>query len=269
MDLNKEKAALFHVMDKFFGTTGGDRFISTDTFKIHDKNFPNIFSELGRLGVMLCGGAITSLFSGDPVNDLDFYVKKQENIRAAEAYLKTIFKDHEHITLNALTLKRASEKSKKLWSVQVIRRFTGDAAEIFDWFDFTVTHGAFDFEQGVFHFGDRFFTDVAKKKLVYSGASKYPICAMYRTKKYMDKGYSISGATIMHIALSIVQLKIENYGQLKEQLMGIDTSFLQKLLDEEDPTNPVDYGEFMEKAFRLIDGIGGLTEAEQEEQGNG
>ena len=149
--------------------------------------------------------------------------------------------------------------------MQLITRFTGEAEDIFQWFDFTVTHGAYDFEKEGFVFGDRFFMDVSKRRLVYSGASKYPICAMYRTKKYVARGYELPGSTIMHIALSIVQLQIENYQQLKEQLMGIDTVYLQKLLEAKQPDAPVDYGEFIYEAFQTIDRITGATQAEADE----
>jgi hypothetical protein len=47
--------------------------------------------------------------------------------------------------------------------------------------------------------------------------------------------------------------------------MGIDTMYLQKLLEAKSPDAPVDYGEFVAEAFKRIDQISGLTQAEEED----
>jgi hypothetical protein len=49
---------------------------------------------------------------------------------------------------------------------------------------------------------------------------------------------------------------------LKEQLMGIDTMFLQGLLNAKDPDAPVEYGEFLEEAFKRLNYSTGQTMAE-------
>jgi hypothetical protein len=215
---------------------------------------------------MVCGGAVNATFTNSTINDLDFYLKDSKYRDECAAWLYSMFPEKFH-TQNAITFKRKAEHSRKKYVVQLITRFSGSAHDIFDWFDFTITHCAYDFEEDKFEFGSRFFPDLAKRRLVYSGASKYPICAMYRTSKYVARGFILPGATIMHIALSIVQLKIENYKDLKEQLMGIDTIYLQGLLNAKDPNAPVNYGEFVFEAFQLIDRISGMTAAEEDDHG--
>lgn len=273
LNFGKEEAQVMHIIDRFFGTVNGATtvtLVETDTngktrttTKV-DDTIPNVVAEMRRLRLLLCGGAINSIFTGAEVNDLDFYMINNSNQKKVEDFFKRHFKDEMFESSNALTFKRRSKRH--VYTAQLITRFTGHAHEIFNWFDFTITHCAYDFDNCKFEFGNRFFQDVSKKRLVYSGASKYPICAMYRTKKYMDRGYNLSGATIMHIALSIVQLKINNYKELKDQLLGIDTSYLTKLLDRYNPENPVDYGEFIYEAFQLVDRINGYTAAEEEDE---
>ena len=277
--MDKEKFQLRHTIDKFFGTSEGyalQENVQTNIINevssvvkrwfTRDVQKPNVFSELKRLKLMVCGGTINSIFTNSSVNDLDFYMKDPSLVDECKAFLKSHFPDFEVVTINANTYKRKSPRSNKRWTVQLITRFHGEAADIFNWFDFTITHGAYDFEKEEFIFGDRFFSDLAKRRLVYSGSSMYPICAMYRTKKYVERGYELPGATIMHIALSIVQLKIEKYKDLKEQLMGIDTMYLQKLLEAKQPDAPVNYGEFIYEAFQTIDRITGATQAEEDEE---
>jgi hypothetical protein len=272
VEMDKEKFQLRHAVDKFFGTEEGWPVIHKEQTSIidevksvlrrwteRDATKANVFLELKRLKLMVCGGTINSIFTNSNINDLDFYMKDPSMLGECKAFLKHYFPDIEIETVNASTYKRKSTRSNKRWTVQLITRFHGEAADIFNWFDFTITHGAYDFETESFVFGDRFFSDLAKRRLVYSGSSMYPICAMYRTKKYVERGYELPGATIMHIALSIVQLKIENYKDLKEQLMGIDTMYLQKLLEAKQPDAHVNYGEFIYEAFQTIDRITGAT----------
>lgn len=283
-DYEKEKFQLLYVIDRFFGTSEGFVFkevnhldgkgepikdmyerpyITRDISKAHK----NIFGRMAELGLLLCGGAINSTFTNGTINDLDFYMTDASKKDEIVAFLSEFFPIEKMVTLNAITMQRKSPKSNKKYTVQLITRFSGAPQKIFNWFDFTITHGAYHFGEEIFYFGYRFFTDLAKRRLVYSGASKYPICAMYRTKKYQDRGYELPGATIMHIALSIVQLKITNYGELKEQLMGIDTIYLQKLIEAKQPDAPVNYGEFVHEAFQLIDHISGLSQAEEDDDG--
>lgn len=211
----------------------------------------DIVKELGRLGLMLAGGAVTSIFSGSKVNDLDFYIKDAKRIDEATAFLSIWFPEPPYVSDNAITFKRKSKKGPKVWTVQLIKRFTGGPTDIFSTFDFTITQGLFDFENECFVFGERFLQDIATRKLTYLGGSRYPICALWRTQKYQARGYSIPGSTIMHIALSIVRLEIKTYKDLKEQLLGVDTVYLQELLSQAkyDQALPVDYGQFLKDAF--------------------
>jgi hypothetical protein len=262
-----ETAKLNQVLATFFGVPehkwlAGPEGVWVETLK----------QEMAELGLMLAGGTITSIFTGKHVNDLDFYIKDERDLKKAQDFFLRVFhngKDMPYISRNAATYKRKSDKSAKVWTIQLISRFTGNPWQIMGWFDFTITQGVYDFGArweiiderkvfiGDFFFGDRFFQDIGKRKLVYLGSSKYPICAMHRTKKYIARGYDCPGSTIMHIALSIVQLKIENYGQLKDQLMGIDTSYLQNLLGEDryNDALPVDYGTFLQEALDSINGF--------------
>lgn len=281
---DKEAAQVRYAIDRFFGTENGwkvqeevvNEVNSVGAFvrKVINKAFlnkpeeghKNVFDELARLRLMLCGGAINSTFTNAEINDLDFYLRDPQLLPEAKAFLAEWFPVDHIETINAVTMKRKSAKSNKKWTIQLITKFSGEPSQIFDWFDFTITHGAYCFDTKEFCFGERFFPDLAKRRLVYSGASKYPICAMYRTNKYVKRGYELPGSTIMHIALSIVQLRIENCAQLKEQLMGIDTMYLRKVLDKYNPENPVNYGEFIAEAFKTIDRITSLTAAEEEDK---
>lgn len=255
-----ERHYLNSVLYRYFGLTSDN---PTDEDSIYFKpTFNNKFNEIlfkiGSLGLMLAGGSILSIVTKTKVNDLDFYIKNPNNINDAIVFFTSNFQNEgePHVTDNAITFKRRN--GRRIYKAQLITRFTGNVADILNTFDFTVCQGIYDFAENVFGFSDRFWTDLAKKRLVYVGSSQYPICALYRTKKYQDKGFYLPGSTVMHIALSIIRLKITNYKELKEQLMGIDTMFLQGLLSQSkfDDRLPVNYGEFLVEALNVINNIG-------------
>lgn len=255
MDNRNELARLDDALEAYFEPTN---YYNRNGSNIgEDSALAMLKVDLKRLGLMLCGGAITSLFTRAKVNDLDFYMTDITRKQEVDDFLRIFFPEHPYKSDNALTYKRQSSRSRKVWSVQLITRFHGTPQDILDTFDFTVTQGIYSFVSNTFTFGDRFFQDLASKRLTYLGMSRFPICAMYRTKKYQERGYSVPGSTIMHIALSIVRLEIKTYKDLKQQLMGIDTMYLQGLLNKSQYADdiPVDYGQFMADAFSRIDGI--------------
>lgn len=223
-------------------------------FKEDELTQEELFKKLAELKLVIAGGAITSLFTGAPVNDLDFYMEDSSRKDEIFEFFSKYFKERPYISSNCITFKRKNKNSTKRWTIQLITRFTGGPYALFDDFDFTITTGAFSFNDNKFYFGDRFFTDIGKRKLVFIGNSNYPICALFRTKKYQARGYSLPGSTVMHIGLSIVRLKINTYKELKEQLLGIDTIYLQNLLNQGKYADnlPVDYGQFLADALEFL-----------------
>jgi hypothetical protein len=211
---------------------------------------------LDSCGVQICGGAVVSVMMKTKVNDLDFYLMDPSFSGHLKVLLNFMLEDEPFYTANAVTYSRKGT-GRTRYSVQVIYRFVGHPQEIFKNFDFTVTQAAYSFMGDEFHFGERFWPDIAARRLIYQGDSKYPICALYRTKKYERKGFRTPGSTLMHIGLCIVQLDIKTYKELKEQLHGIDTQFLGPLLNEKDDAAPVDVGAFLKEA---LDAIYGETE---------
>jgi hypothetical protein len=254
-----EKRYLLRKVEQFFGSGASKEEVEGVTI-CKGSSTDLLLKRLGELGVILCGGALTSLFSNTPISDLDLYVENSENLGDVKTAIKEYFGEPVFVSENAETYSRRNKGSNKKYSVQLITRFTGPPSAIFSNFDFTITMGCYSFAEEGFVLHERFLADIAKRRLVYSGGSQFPICAMYRTKKYQARGYTLPGSTIMHIALSIVRLDIKGYKELKQQLLGIDTSMLQNLLDSPkyrskiEGNVPIDYGEFIEDAFKKIEG---------------
>jgi hypothetical protein len=60
-------------------------------------------------------------------------------------------------------------------------------------------------------------------------------------------------------------LNIKTYGELKQQLSGIDTCYLQNLLNQEKYGDaiPVNYAEFLKDVFDSINGVDPEAEIEE------
>ena len=212
-----------------------------------DNMLKSLLAEMSMLSINICGGAITSIFTASAIKDLDFYVEDVDKMLEAIAFFDRNFGTQTFKSINAISWKR--RQGTRTFPVQLITRFTGPTSVIFEDFDFTVCQGAFNIQRDTFEFSERFLPDICKREIRYCGRSHYPICAMFRTLKYQRKGFKLSGITVMKIALAIAQLRITTYGQLKEQLFGIDTMYLQGLLGDVDPDIPFEYGEFVAKIF--------------------
>ncbi len=194
------------------------------------NNLPKeLIEKLEEYKVIIAGGAIRSVFSGEPISDYDLYFKKKEDADKLIKYFEN--KDYElcFLTESAKTYKI----DKTLFQIILLEStFLPSAKEIIDNFDFTICMGAYDTFLNQFILHPNFLLDLASRNLVYNVNAKFPLCSLYRVGKYVRRGYHISGVEIIKLGLSINNLKMDNYQDLKEQLVGIDTLFLKDLTDK-------------------------------------
>ena len=244
----KERTQLLNRMFTYFGNPGKQS---------------ELLYDMGKMGLNICGGAITSVFSNAPINDLDFYLEDLADLPRAIKFFEVLGFEQTFTTDTALSFQRQGN-GRRLYKIQLITYFVGKPDEIFGSFDFTICCGAYSFRDEQFNLHPRFLPDLAKRKLVYMGGSRFPICALYRTVKYQKRGYSLPGSTAMHLGLAISRLDILTYADLKAQLRGIDTLYLFKFLEMKPNDMPFDYADFVAEAFERIDGMPGEAEKEDE-----
>jgi hypothetical protein len=235
---NANRYKVLSAVDEFFGV----------------KESANRYEKFGELGLMLAGGTINSIYSGRSINDLDFYLRDETKLQDAIAYMESVFGKPVYKSDNALTYKRASGKNE--YEVQLITRFYGTPEEILNTFDFTIVQGCYDFQTESFVLDENFLTDIAKRVLRYSNNSRYPLCALIRTKKYKDRGYVLPNSTIIAIAFALNRVDMTSYKGIKDQLLGVDTMFLVNFLESLDAECELDDAkkmEFVEHCCTLID----------------
>jgi len=195
----------------------------------------NILKPLKECSAIIAGGAIRSVFANEEISDYDIYFTCKKDL---EKFIKIIEDEDKEddfrkvsFTESAITYKFLHSYPKVVLQVIILPELMTIAENIIKQFDFTICMGAYDINKDEFILHDKFLEHLSRKELYYNIACKYPICSMYRVKKYLNKGYCISGIEMVKLALSINNLKMDNYKDLKKQLIGIDTMFLKDLTD--------------------------------------
>ena len=222
------------------------------------ENYPRhkflLLNQLGKdtidalrmSSAIIAGGAIRSVFGKEFISDYDLYFFYQGDLDRAKEYFddKFVLK---YSTPNAYSYSKDKIRVQLIRSPHFVDR---GIAALLDEFDFTVCMGAFYFSDEMFCLSDRFLLDLSRKELKFNVNAKYPLSSLFRVRKYLSKGYTISGTDIIKIGLSINNLDMKTYSDLKDQLLGIDTAFLQELTDKlmspEYAEKRYDFNEFMD-----------------------
>jgi hypothetical protein len=122
-------------------------------------------------------------------------------------------------------------------NVQVIIRFWGDVDEIHKNFDFVHCMNYWTFSDGVVLRLDS-LEALMSKTLIYLG-SLYPVCSVFRARKFIERGWSINAGQYLKMILQCSELDLSSYMILEEQLTGVDAAYFSDLLSKaRDKDNP-------------------------------
>lgn len=125
-----------------------------------------------------------------------------------------------YITSNAITLTN---------DIQVIFRFTGEIREIHKNYDFTHCKCAYDYNEKDLFIHDEALECMINKELRYT-TSKYPLCSLFRIRKFLERGWHINAGQILKIALDLNKLDLNNVEILHDQLIGVDHSYFRSII---------------------------------------
>lgn len=237
--------------------------------------------ELVLTNYIVTGGCIASMLLGEKINDYDVYFRdidvaakvakyyvnkfdpdneKEFVISKSEANDQIIIQDPSRsyvvtskkepkdgekyvpigITSNAITLSN---------DVQLIIRFVGEPEEIHKNYDFVhctayMTHDGLDISSSVFE-------SLITRELKYVG-SLYPICSMFRIRKFLARGFTINAGEMFKIAWDINELDLDSPAVLADQLVGVDYTYFRELLRKLEQNREVVNRDYV---FRLINDI--------------
>ncbi len=121
---------------------------------------------------------------------------------------------------NAITLKN---------KIQLVIRFYGEPDQIHSNYDFQHAMCSYDYYNDKLVLPSEALESMMSKTLYYKG-SLYPICSMFRCRKFIEREWTISAGEMLKIAWQISELDLNEPVVLKEQLTGVDAAYFYQLI---------------------------------------
>ncbi len=132
------------------------------------------------------------------------------------------------LSQNAITL---SDK------MQIVIRFFGSPDQIHDNYDFIHAMNYYDYGNKKLELKLEALEALLSRTLIYKG-SLYPIASVFRTKKFIERGWRISAGQQIKMMWQISELDLKDFNVIREQLTGVDQAYLHQLknaLEDVDP----------------------------------
>lgn len=125
-----------------------------------------------------------------------------------------------YITSNAITLSN---------NIQIIVRFFGDVNKIHENYDFIHCTCSYDWGNNSLELPQKALEAIINKELIYVG-SKYPICSLIRTRKFLKRGYTINAGQYIKMCYQVSKLNLDDINVLEDQLIGVDSAYFNDVL---------------------------------------
>lgn len=199
-----------------------------------------VYSILKELNCIVAGGAITSIFTNNEINDIDVYFRSKEDVTKL---LGTImgYGDGEYIgSAESFSLHISFYTNRSILvggggcnhPIQLITfKFFEDVQDIFDTFDFTVCMGAYDFATESFTLHPEFLKHNAQKYISFNTGTAFPLISLLRMNKYKDKGYYVSKQEFLRCALTASQLQLNSWEDAIDHIGGMYGYVLEDTFD--------------------------------------
>lgn len=172
-------------------------------------------SDFTPLHAFIAGGALTSVFTAQPINDVDLYFKSKE------AFIEAVRDAYD----NGLWCVAASDRAITFAHGDSVLQFMHfdffeTAEAIFDAFDFTACMAAYDLDAQTFVFHDDFFKHANQRYLKFHAGTRFPFGSLLRTIKYQARGYSLGKGDLLRIALRCHQVPLNSWDDLAAAIGG-------------------------------------------------
>lgn len=113
--------------------------------------------------------------------------------------------------------------------IQVVIRFFGDAKEIHKNYDFVHATNYYMYTKDKLTLRQEALEALLTKELRYIG-SKYPVTSIIRSKKFINRGFTITAGEYLKILFQISELDLKDIAVLHEQLIGVDVAYFNQLI---------------------------------------
>lgn len=154
------------------------------------------------------------------------YYEKEDNIISSKEETIIIEKKFREeykpvfLTSNAISLSN---------KIQLILRFWGKPDEIHETYDFLHCKGYWTSWDNKLEISKEVYEAIINKSLFYTG-SLYPVCSLFRMRKFIKRGWTINAGQILKISFQISELNLKNIEVLEDQLVGVDSLYFTMLI---------------------------------------
>lgn len=163
--------------------------------------------------------------AGEEIDQISYDYFEYMPANSSEEYLDQIALKNtgkykiEFMTSNAITLSDG---------IQIIVRFCGGPETIHENFDFVHCTNYWTYDGGlVTNFPA--MECIISRELRYVG-SRYPICSIFRLRKFIERGWTITAGEIFKISWDVNKLDLTNMDTLRDQLVGVDSSCFNEVI---------------------------------------
>ena len=190
------------------GSTINDSLDSHFMGMIKDEERVRIY--IPSRGVINCSNSTPD--AGESVNQEEFI----KNNADKDTKYKT-----EYITSNAITLRN---------KIQIIIRFTGEPNEIHENYDYEHCKNYWTSWDNALVTNVKSLECILSKQLFYTG-SKYPLCSIFRSKKFIQRGWSINAGQYLKMAMQLNEIDLCDVEVLEDQLVGVDSAYFMDIIE--------------------------------------
>ncbi len=186
--------------------------------------------EEGRIRIVIKSAGIASATKSD---NYQYFESLEPGSPEQEEFIEGAFRAgrlHKELKGKYLPIFLSSNAISLSDNFQLITRFYGEAEEIHKNFDFIHCTCYWKSWDGELVLPKAALESILTKELRYSG-SLYPLCSLFRMRKFIKKGWTINAGQILKIALQISQMNLLDISILEDQLIGVDVAYMMDLIN--------------------------------------
>jgi hypothetical protein len=141
--------------------------------------------------------------------------------------------------------------------IQLVIRFYGTPEEIHKNYDFVHCTCWYSFFDNTLELPSMALEAIINKELYYTG-SRYPVCSIIRTRKFISRGWTINAGQYLKMCLQVSELDLKDMKTFKDQLAGVDSAYFSSAvaqiekMKEKDPNINIDNTYLFEVINRIF-----------------
>lgn len=184
-----------------------------------DKNHVEIKTDEGRITAYIQSAGIAAEDGENGVDDNtepDTGETEEEQKQDKPKYRPRYF------STNAISLSDG---------IQLVIRFYGDVTEIHTNYDFIHCTCSYDYNANKVNLPAKALESIINKELYYSG-SKYPLCSIIRSRKFITRGWTINAGQYLKMCLQLNELDLKDLKVFADQLAGVDSAYFAAAISQ-------------------------------------